>query len=82
MTNFPETNSMQPPSAFKELVFMTTLILTVGLGAWEMAYGADQELRTDAATVEYRGSVGADVPGVIDVSRSDDSSILQMQVED
>lgn len=66
---------MQPRSAFKEVVFMTTLIVTVGLGAWEMAYGADRALRADA------NFVGSHEATRVEVSLGTDRSVSTKPVK-
>jgi len=37
---------MKPFAAIKEFIFLTTLIASVSLGAWEMAYGAEVDANT------------------------------------
>ncbi len=50
---------MHPISAIKELLFMTTLIVTIGLGAWEMAYGSDRVLQPDASNGQWSVSASS-----------------------
>lgn len=69
---------MTPFSVIKEFVFLSTLIVSLGFGAWEMAYGAQVRVdpitqaghwQLDASSIQVSGFSG--VINVIAESRSD-----------